>query len=272
MIGYRVMDTDKLRAIFDDQVRRNQHTLLPGVAEIQAADGVVREIAVQGQGTSLVTWSDLDASTADDAITAQVDFFRRRREQFEWQLLGYDQPADLGERLIRAGLVPDEEEVLLFAPTEAVARDIAPPAGVRLVEVTDAAGVEAATSTQGELQAGSERRARHVRRLLSALADEERRTAVVVAMAGDEPVSSARITFGPGTEFAGLYSAATRPQWRGRGIYRAIVAYRARIAADHGLPYLRVETTTMSRPILRRLGFEPVTSTTTYVWTPDEAD
>jgi GNAT superfamily N-acetyltransferase len=105
-----------------------------------------------------------------------------------------------------------------------------------------------------------------------ALADEERRTAVVVAMAGDKPVSSARITFGPGPDFAGLYSAATRPGWRGRGIYRAIVAYRARLAADRGLAYLRVETTTMSRPILRRLGFEPVTTTTTYVWTPPRAD
>jgi hypothetical protein len=30
-----------------------------------------------------------------------------------------------------------------------------------------------------------------------------------------------------------------------------------------------VETTTMSRPILRRLGFEPVATTTTYVWNPD---
>jgi GNAT superfamily N-acetyltransferase len=271
VIGYGVMEVDKLRAVFDDQVRRNQETLLPGVAEIQAADGVVREIAVQGQGTSVVTWSDLDEHRAGAAIAAQVDFFRRRREQFEWQLLGYDQPADLGDRLIRAGFVPEEEEVLLFAPTAAVARDVAPPDGIRLVEVSDAAGVEAAVSTQGDLYAGTERRARNVRRLLAALADEEHRTAVLVAMAGDEPVSSARITFGPGPEFAGLYSAATRPGWRGRGIYRAIVAYRARLAAARGLPYLRVETTTMSRPILRRLGFEPVTTTTTYVWTPDEA-
>lgn len=265
------MDIAKLRAVFDDQVRRNQDALLPGVAEIQAADGVVREIAIQGQGTSLVTWSDLDERGADDAIAAQVDFFRRRREQFEWQLFGYDQPADLGERLVRAGFAPDEEEVLLFAPTAAVSQDAAPPDGIRLVEVSDAAGVEAAIRTQGDLLPGSERRARNVRRLLAALADEEQRTAVVVAMAGDEPVSSARITFGPGTEFAGLYSAATRPEWRGLGIYRAIVAYRARLAADRGLPYLRVETTTMSRPILRRLGFEPVTTTTTYVRTPDEA-
>jgi len=262
------MDIDQLRAVYDDQVRRNMAVLMPGVAGIQAADGVVREIAVEGQGRSVVTWSGLDEHRADGAIEAQVDFFRGRDEPFEWQLLGYDEPADLGARLIRAGFEPDEEEVLLFAETGRIARDVPPPDGIRLVEVHDAAGVAAATSAQEDLLPGSARRARHVQRLLAGLADEHRPAATVVAMAGDQPVCSARIGFGPGTEFGGLYSAATRTGWRGRGIYRAIVAYRARLAADRGLPHLRVETTTTSRPILRRLGFEPVTTTTTYIWTP----
>ncbi len=261
------MDMTKLRADFDEQVRRNQTVLRAGVAEVRAADAVLCEIAVQGQGLSCVCWSDLDDGSADEAIAAQVDFFRRRGEAFEWQLLGYDQPGDLGDRLVRAGFVPDEEEVLLFAETAAIARDVPPPAGIRLVEVHDEAGVEAAASTQEDLLPGSARRARHVNRLLAGLAAE--RFALVVAMAGDEPVCSAGISFGPGPEFAGLGSAATRTEWRGRGIYHAIVAYRARLAAARGLRHLRVETTTMSRPILRRLGFEPVTTTTTYAWTPD---
>jgi hypothetical protein len=261
------MDINKLRGDFDEQVRRNVTNLRPDVAEIRAADDVLCEIAVRDQGRSCVCWSDLDDSGADAAIAAQVDFFRRRGEAFEWQLLGYDEPADLGERLVRAGFVPDEEEVLLFAETARIARDVPALDGIRLVEVHDEAGVEAATSTQEDLLPGSARRARHVNRLLAGLGDE--RFALVLALAGDEPVCSARIAFGPGTEFAGLYSAATRTGWRGRGIYHAIVAYRAGLAAARGLRHLRVETTTMSRPILRRLGFEPVTTTTTYVWTPD---
>lgn len=263
------MDADRLRAVFDEQVRRNTTDLRPGVAGIRSADGVLCEIAVSGQGRSCVSWSDLDASTADDSIADQVDFFRRRGEAFEWQLLGYDQPADLGNRLVRAGFEPDEEEVLLFAETARLALDGPPPAGIRLVEVRDAAGVEAATSAQEDLLPGSARRARHVQRMLAGLADE--RVALVLAMAGDEPVCSALVSFGPGPEFAGLYTAATKTGWRGRGIYRAIVAYRARLAAARGFPHLRVETTTMSRPILCSMGCEPVTATTTYVWTPDQA-
>lgn len=262
------MDADSLRAVFDEQVRRNTRTLSPGVAEIRAAGGVLCEIAVPGQRRSCVCWSDLDEGTADDSIAAQVDFFRRRGEPFEWQLLGYDQPADLGDRLVRAGFRPDEEEVLLFAETARLARDVPPPAGIRLVEVGDAAGVEAAASAQEDLLPGSARRARHVNRMLAGLADE--RIALVVAMAGDDPVCSAVVAFGPGPEFAGLYTAATRTGWRGRGIYRAIVAYRAGLAAARGFPHLRVDTTAMSRPILCTMGFEPVTATTTYVWTPDQ--
>ena len=264
------MNVEKLRPVFDEQVRRNTTTLMPGVAGIRAAGGVLCELAVPGLRVSCVCWSDLDADNADEAIAGQVEFFRRRGEPFEWQLLGYDRPADIGDRLVRAGFVPDDEEVLLFAETARIARDVPPPEGIRLVEVGDAAGVEAAADTQADLAAGSPRRARHVSRMLAGLADD--RVALVLALAGDEPVCSALIAFGPGPEFAGLYTAATRTGWRGRGIYAAIVAYRARLAAARGFGYLRVETTTMSRPVLLRRGFQPVAATTTYRWTPDRAD
>src|SRR5580704_17310206 len=101
MIGYRVMDIRTLRAAFDEQVRRNTTMLMPGVAEISAAGGVLRQLAASGQGRSGIVWSDLNEDNADEAIAAQLDFFRRRGEDFDWQLLGYDEPADLGERLVR---------------------------------------------------------------------------------------------------------------------------------------------------------------------------
>jgi hypothetical protein len=270
VIGWRVMDLHELRAVFDRQVRRNTSTLMPGVADIRADDGVVRELAAPGQRMSAITWAGFDRRNADDVIAAQVDFFRRRHEAFEWKVFGYDQPADLGERLRLAGFVPDDEEVLLFADTARIACDVPLPEGIRLVAVHDEAGVEAATTVQEDLEPGTERRARHVRGLLAGLADEREPMVLVLAMAGDEPATSARIDFGPGTEFAGLFSASTSKRWRGHGIYRAIVAYRARLAAARGFPYLRVETTTMSRPILRRLGFEPAATVTPYVWTPSD--
>jgi GNAT superfamily N-acetyltransferase len=265
------MNIEDIRTAFDAQVRRNTTMLAPGVAEISAEPGVLRELAVPGQGLSCIPWSGLDASNADEAIAAQVEFFRRRGETFEWTLLGYDKPPDLASRLRRAGFVPDEEEVMLVAETSHIAGDLPPPDGIRLVRVCDAAGVEAAATVHADLEPGSARRARHVNRQLAALADDREPTAIVVALAGSQAVSSARVDFGPGPDFAGLFSAGTVAGWRGRGIYRAIVAYRARLAAERGYRYLRVDAGAMSRPILRRLGFEPVATTTSYVWSPQAA-
>jgi len=58
---------------------------------------------------------------------------------------------------------------------------------------------------------------------------------MVVAMAGDQPVCSARIEFLPGSSFASLWGGGTLASWRGQGIYRALIAYRARLAAARGL-------------------------------------
>ena len=71
-----------------------------------------------------------------------------------------------------------------------------------------------------------------------------------------------------GTEFATLWGGATLPEWRRRGIYRATVAYRANLAARAGFRYLETDASDESRPILERLGFTAVTTTTPYVWSP----
>ncbi|GAA3556518.1 hypothetical protein GCM10022419_041220 [Nonomuraea rosea] len=101
------------------------------------------------------------------------------------------------------------------------------------------------------------------RRLLDQLAAG---TAIaVLAMAGDVPISAARMDMHPGTRFASLWGGGTVPEWRGRGVYRALVAYRAREAAARGYDYLQVDASSQSRPILLRLGFAPLTTTTPYV-------
>lgn len=81
-------------------------------------------------------------------------------------------------------------------------------------------------------------------------------------------VSAAWIVFYPGTEFAGLWGGSTLAAWRGRGLYRALIAARARLAVARGVRYLQVDASDDSAPILRRLGFRAVTTTTAYVWAP----
>jgi GNAT superfamily N-acetyltransferase len=71
-----------------------------------------------------------------------------------------------------------------------------------------------------------------------------------------------------GTAFATLWGGSTLPAWRGRGIYRALVSHRARLADARGFSLLQVDASDDSRPILERLGLEAITTTTPYVYTP----
>jgi GNAT superfamily N-acetyltransferase len=93
---------------------------------------------------------------------------------------------------------------------------------------------------------------------------------IVVAEAGDTVVCAGWIRYAERTEFAALFGGATLAEWRRRGIYRATVAYRANLALQRGFRYLQVDASDASRPILERLGFVPVTTTTPYIWSPPE--
>jgi GNAT superfamily N-acetyltransferase len=55
-----------------------------------------------------------------------------------------------------------------------------------------------------------------------------------------------------------LGGGAVLPQYRGRGVYRALVASRWEAAVEMGKPALTVHAGAMSRPILERCGFEEV--------------
>src|SRR4051812_49999174 len=89
---------------------------------------------------------------------------------------------------------------------------------------------------------------------------------IVVAEAGDAIVCAGWVRFESGTSFATLWGGGTLPEWRGRGIYRATVAHRAQLARERGAEYLEVDASDESRPILERLGFQAVTTTTPFVW------
>jgi GNAT superfamily N-acetyltransferase len=55
-----------------------------------------------------------------------------------------------------------------------------------------------------------------------------------------------------------LYGGATRERARGRGAYRALLRARWDEVVARGTPALMTQAGAMSRPILERLGFEPV--------------
>ncbi len=251
-------------AVFDDRMRKNAPPDAPG-AYVERVGDVVRQTGPDAAWNG-VLWSALDRSRVDEAIAEQVDHYTALGREFEWKLYGHDQPDDLADRLEAAGFVPEEPETLMVARIADLPTSSAPPTGIELRPVTDAAGVELMAQAQEE--AFGRDGARHRQQLLAQLTERPDTVVAVVAMAGDVPVSAARMELVPGTGFAGLWGGGTVPAWRGRGIYRALIGFRARIAAERGYHYLQVDASDQSRPILARLGFTALTTTTPYVYRP----
>ncbi|MEY9854415.1 ribosomal protein S18 acetylase RimI-like enzyme [Catenulispora sp. GAS73] len=253
-----------LLATFDVRMRAAAEPDEPG-ARVERVGGIVRQLGARPTDWHGVLYSDLDATTADAAIQEQIAYFRTLGADFEWKHYHHDGPADLDTRLSAAGFVADDPETLFVAEItqlSAAGLTVTLPDGVTLRPVTTESDADlVAEAAEAAFGSGGDRaRAR----TLARLADDPETVWTWLAMAGDRPVSAARMLLHPGTGFASLWGGGTAPDWRGRGIYRALVARRMEVAMELGCDYLQVDASDMSRPILERLGFRALSVTTPY--------
>jgi GNAT superfamily N-acetyltransferase len=202
----------------------------------------------------------------DRLIARQRDYFAARGEAVEWKTYDYDEPPDLPCRLRAAGFVPEDPETVVVALASDIAAEPVLPAGVVLRQVTAGADMHRIGAMESAVwQTSRDRAAGHLIREVTAAPGDY---LVLAAEAGGRVVCAGWLEMRRGNQFAGLWGGATLPGWRGRGIYRALVARRAQLAAARGVRYLRVDASTDSAPVLRRLGFQPLAVTTPYVWAP----
>jgi GNAT superfamily N-acetyltransferase len=219
---------------------------------------VIRVITDDWNG---VVCSDLDETTADAIIAREIEYFAELGREWEWKLYSYDTPADLTDRLLAAGFVAEPQETLLVAPVAALDVKAAPPDGVELSPVEDPRGVDAVVRVHEAVFGEVDTPLRE--RLLAEI--QAGTVSAVVAYADGRPICSGRIEFHAGTAFASLWGGGTLPGYRGRGVFRAVVAHRAALASARGCRYLQTDASADSRPILERLGFRVLGTTTPFI-------
>lgn len=209
----------------------------------------------------------IDGEELDGLIRAQRHYFELRGEAVEWKTRSHDVPEGIADRLLLAGFVPEETETVMIAGSKTVATTPVLPLGITLRAVESPADLQRIADMQSVVwNADFGWLADDLGRRIDADPDS---VVVYVAEHDSMVVSAAWLVVKPGTDFAGLWGGSTVPGWRHRGIYRALVAERAKVALELGVKYLQVDASADSMPILERLGFLPVTTTTPYVWTPD---
>jgi hypothetical protein len=220
---------------------------LPDVTRLQIGD------------QHLISWSSLNDANADAVIAREIAHFRGMATPFEWKAYAHDAPHDLVQRLARRGLmVGDCEAVMIF--------DLAEPASW----MSESGGCRVECIVRQEqlddfrrvlVDVDGEANKAIVAELSTALAERSTEQQGYIAYVDNEPASVGRLYTHPQSAFGGLYGGSTSTEFRGRGLYRATVAARARDAQRSGAKYLLVDALPTSRPILERLGFVHLSDT-----------
>ncbi len=138
------------------------------------------------------------------------------------------------------------------------------PSGVTLRRVTDEPDIRAMSAMQDEVF-GDPVSDYNAEALLHRIELDDGMELWVAEHEG-RIISAGRLEPVPDTEFAGIWGGATRAEWRGQGIYRAVTAARARAALKLGKTLIHSDSTAYSRPILERYGLLRVSTTTPYHW------
>jgi hypothetical protein len=200
-----------------------------------------------------------DADLEEAVDTTRVLARERGSALVRWWVGDLATPADAAGELARFGLAPDVDEAVLTSMALVGPPGHDEPGGIdvcRVESVDDyvrAIEIDARSwYTTDEAVAARLERARAQWPAMHA----EGRTLVYLAHVDGEPVGFARaVVVG---DAALLNGGTVLAHARGRGVYRALVQARRRDLAVRGVTSLVTQAGSMSRPILERLGFEPL--------------
>jgi ribosomal protein S18 acetylase RimI-like enzyme len=196
----------------------------------------------------------LTTKAAGAVIRDALAWFAEAGRPFSWWVSPGDEPADLGRRLVDAGLVPAESELAMQLDLASAGLDVPVPIRfeVRRVrtpeELAQFAAISAANWTPPdphvvtfyELAAG-------------VLLDPASPLRFYVGYLEGQPVAASELTLAGGV--AGLYNISTLASVRGRGIGSAMTAAPLRDARAEGLPTAILQAAPGGVSIYRRLGF-----------------
>lgn len=250
---------------YDEQLRTDAET--PSALRVSRW-GPLR-LATFAGGLGFITYRDLGGTVAADMpelVSAALAHYRTdpQIDKVEWKVRLHDASPGLPEALMAQGFVADKAESIMVGPLEGLCANAPVPPGVTLRTVTTEADVRAMSAMADEAF-GEAVDTRQADALLARLARNDGME-LWVAEIERRMVSCGRLEPVHGTEFVGIWGGATLEAYRGRGIYRALTAARARSAMAQGKTLVHSDSSEFSRPILERSGLLKVSTTIPYYW------
>jgi len=223
---------------------------------------LVRHISPSGEG--VIIYSNLNSTNVEEVIQEQIAHFESRGCNFSWVVFQHDTPANLNDRLLAHGFLSEEPDAILILDIEDFSQVLAKPISFDVQRISDSNKIDdVLTIRQQVWQSDYSSMAQS---LTKRLVDSPESLGLYVAYVDGKPVSTAQISFYQKGHIAGLVQAATLPDYRGRGLYTALVATRVQEAKRRGIRFVDADASPMSRPILEKLGFQWLTESCSCEW------
>ena len=255
------VDLDDIRRLLDEERR----TLVRGADVIDVLP-LVSRCRSKLWKFHWVIYSLLNEQNADAAIEGEIEHHRAIDAKFEWKLYAHDNPPDMMHRLRRHGFVIGPREAVLILDLNDAPAWVDAPIEHDVIRLDRNEHVEMFRGVAEDVF--DKEYAMTSEQLATAIRDHDRTHLGYIALCDGQPASIGRLYTHPDSHFSGLYGGGTIERYRGRGLYRSLVAARARDARELGAKYLIVDAMPTSRPILERLGFVHLTDTWPCEWPP----
>ena len=271
------VDRSALLAAYDTQLRREAE--VPSALSSTELGPLI--LATYQGGRGFITYRDLASEAGPateesvrDLVAGALEHYRSDPgvTRVEWKARGHDHAPGLHEALLAAGFEAEDPESVMIGEAGLLAVEVGLPPGVEIRRATTEDEVARVEQIAGEIFGDEPDRI--AAQVAEVVARFRRDPAFEVwfAQADGQIVTTGRLEPVEGTEFAGIWGGSTRPEFRGRGIYRALTAARARSAIAHGTRWINSDSTEFSRPSLERSGLVKVSTTTPYLWTREGQD
>ena len=247
------MDKEQIIALYDQDQRID--VKYPTLRR-EAVGELVRHVNRDTDGEGMVIYTRLDEADVEETIREQIAYYQGIGQNFEWKVYDYDSPPDLKERLAAHGFEVEDTDAIMVLDLEEAPEALFRPASPALTRIRDPEGIKDVLAVENTVWGDDY--SELGRSLAYMLAHHPRVLSVYVAYVEGVPVSTGWIIFTEGSVFGSLWGGSTLSEYRGRGLYTALLAIRAREARERGVRYLTVDASPMSRPILEKFGFQVI--------------
>jgi GNAT superfamily N-acetyltransferase len=249
-----------LLSAYDEQLRTEAET--PGAVHTTRL-GPLR-LATYPGGRGFISYRSLEGTDVRDLVGQVVEHCRADPDitSIEWKTRGHDRAPGLVTALAARGFSPGEPEAIMIGQARSLVVDVDLPPGVSLRRIHEPADLLAMSAMLDEVFGDTT--AIDSVAVIQRRLDNEDGIELWVAQYEGQMIGAGRLEPVRGTRFAGIWGGAMRPEWRGRGIYRALTAARARSALRMGKSLIHSDSSEYSRPILERSGLIKVSTTTAY--------